>query len=252
MQPKQFKHLTLIFFISLGLFSTSEAFAGSKPGKAIKLSRTGGPVYSQLAADWWAYYLGIPLSMHPAVPTGGPVDCMINQRGPVWFIPSPPGFEPRHYSCTIKRKALFFPLLTQLAINDPEFPPHMSLDEKRSFLDGAEQVFCGRAVLDGVQTSRTTPTVFIQSTTFTYESGVDGMPDIFELLPGDLFDSEAVAGGLHVLLPPLTAGRHTLQIVGGVGCNEVDGEPAFLILDNTYELTVIGRNNKHDDDDDQD
>lgn len=247
MQSQYFRNLSLILFISLSLPGSGDALAKSNPGQALKASRIAGPIYSQLAADWWIYYTGIPLSSHPAAPLGGPVDCMINQSGPIWFIPSPAGFEPRHYSCTIKRRALFFPLLTQLVINVPELPPPWSLDEKRSFLDSVEQVFCGRAVLDGVQTSRFAPTVFIQSTIFAYESGVDGMPDIFGLLPGDLSDSETVAGGLHVLLPPLSAGEHTLQIVGGVGCNDIDGEPAFLILDNTYELTVIGGNGKHDD-----
>ena len=247
MQSQYFRNLGMTLFVSLSLLVSGDTLAKSNPGQPLKMSRVAGPIYSQLVADWWIYYTGIPLSNHPAVPLGGPVDCMINQSGPIWFIPTPAGLEPRHYSCTIKRRALFFPLLTQLVINDPEYPPPWSLEEKRSFLDGAEQVFCGRAVLDGVQTSRSTPTLFIQSTVFSYESGVDGMPDVFGLLPGDLSDSETVAGGLHVLLPPLSAGEHTLQIVGGVGCNDVDGEPAFLILDNTYELTVIGGNRKHDD-----
>jgi len=250
MQTKSIANLTLIFFVAFGLLSTGEVHAGSKPGASLKLSRTVGPGYSRLAAEWLDYYVGIPASIHPASSLGGPVDCMINQRGPVWFIPSPAGFEERHYSCTIKRRALFFPVLTQFVVNDPIFGPPWSLEEKRSFLDGAEQVFCGRVVLDGVQTSRSTPTVFIQSDTTNYESGVDGMMDIFGGSPGDFSDSEAVSGGLHVLLPPLSAGEHTLRIVGGVGCNDIDGEPAFLVLDNTYELTVIGRKNKHDDDDD--
>lgn len=227
---------------------TSDALAGSKPGNAAKQARTVGPVYSRLAANWWEYFFGIAPSVHPATQPDGVVDCMINQRGNVWFIPSPgPDVAPRHFSCAIKSRTLFFPLLTQLFFNFGPF--NDTLEEKRAFLDGVDDAFCGQAWLNGEQTSRFTPTAIIQSISFTYESGVDGEADIFGFLPGDILDTESVAGGYFVLLQPLPEGTHTLRITGGVGCDIDTGEPLFG-LDNTYTLTVIDDDDSDDDDSD--
>ena len=241
-------------FVSLALVSASDSLAKSNSGKATKLAKIAGPVYAKLAADWWDYFINIPRDVHPALQPDGPVDCMINQRGNVWFIPSPgPDDIPRHFSCVIKRRTLFLPLLTQPVFDHPPFFGEIgtTLENKRNFLDGVDNAFCGRAWLDGEQTSRTTPTVIIQSVPFLYESGVDGAPDVFGLTPGDVFDPEALAGGYWVLLPPLSEGEHTLRITGGVGCDPDTGEPLFG-LDNTYTLTVVDDDDDGDDDDDDD
>lgn len=210
-----------------------------------------GKTYANLAAEWWLYHSDLPPGINPSTLPPGPIDCKANQRGRVWFIPSPAGFQPLEFSCTIKRRALFFPLISQILFNDPNFPPGLSLAEKRQFLDFNEQFLCGRAFLNGEQTSRAYPTVYIQSKAFTYESGADGMMDIFGYLPGEVLDTETVASGYFVLLPPLPHGEHTLRIVGGLGCTLEDGEPEILIVDNTYHLTVagFGRRNSNKDDD---
>lgn len=227
----------------IGLLASSPASADFKSLKAIWMSYNAGDVYSELVADWWLYWLGLPPDKDPTFLEDGPIDCKVNQRGRIWFIPSPASFEPRYFSCEIEQRALFFPILTAIIFNSDIFPPefYVTLEEKREFLDGDADLVCGRAWLDGVQISRTEPMVIIQSPTFTYDSGYEGGPDIFGFLPGEVVDTETLAGGRHVLLPPLSPGRHTLRIKGGLACDIDTLEPEVLIVDNTYELTVKKR-----------
>ena len=227
----------------VALLSANTASADFTSLRASWMAQNAGPVYAELVGRWWQYWLGLPPEQDPTFLPDGPIDCGLNQRGLIWFIPSPASFEPRFFSCEVKSRPLFFPILTQIIFNSIVFPPDffVTLEEKREILDFNDDFLCGRAWLDGELISRTHPTIINQSSTFTYNSGFMGGPDIFGFLPGEVTDTEAVAGGRHVLLPPLSPGLHTLRIVGGLSCDPDTLEPAVLILDNTYELTVVKR-----------
>ena len=95
------------------------------------------------------------------------------------------------------QRALFFPLIDRLVFaGGPFFPPDWTVEDKRQVVEDSMLEMCNvTAKLDGVNANRTVPTALVQTPTFPYQSGVDGGGGLFGLLPGDVDDPEALAGG---------------------------------------------------------
>lgn len=158
---------------------TSYASAG-KDGSRAGQAKAFGKTYGEWGAAWWQYLLGIPADIHPGLQPDGVVDCMINQSGPVWFIPSP-CCEVTHFECAIPQRALFFPLIDRLVFaGGPFFPPDWTVEDKRKVVEDSMLEMCNvTATLDGVNANRTVPTALVQTPTFPYQSGVDGGGGLF-------------------------------------------------------------------------
>lgn len=247
-----------VAIIALGLFgvvSGASAGGGDDRGRGVvgaQVKKIPATV-RQLGAAWWEYFIGIPFETHPAQAPDGPIDCSLNQRGPVWYIPSPgPTNVVRNFSCDIPQRSLFFPILTQVTFNADGifFPEGTPLEVKREFIeDGVQNFFCNQtATIDGVPTNYRSPNIIAQTDPFRYRSGVNGGPDGLGLPPDLVNDPEAIAGGTWVLLAPLSRGHHELRIRAGV-CNPETGDEDFF-LDTTYQLNVVRGRRRGDDDHD--
>jgi hypothetical protein len=188
---------------------------------------------SELSAQWWQWALSIPTAQNPQLDTTG-ANCMIGERGPVWFLAGVFGGGAATRSCSIPADTtLFFPVVNSVQINTPNV--------------------CGSGPGNvSVRDLRQAASAGLAGTTFSVE--MDGKPfngivriqsDVFAtVLPGDnVFDapcggpgtvpagiySPSVDDGFYALLNSLKIGQHTLRI-------RAQGP---VPQDVTYQLTVV-------------
>lgn len=175
----------------------------------------------QLSAQWWQWAFSIPAATNPLVDGTG-ANCMIGQRGPVWFLAGTfTGSTPVARNCTVPEgAALFFPVINSFAINAPDCDGRaFSVAELRAqtaaVIDQATDL---SVLLDNgpvKQLRRVRSMVF--ATTFP-RGDVLGAPCI---VPGQLY-SPSVDDGWYVKLRGLAAGQHTLSIRGAAGGAALD------------------------------
>ena len=188
---------------------------------------------SILSAEWWQWALSIPTSVTPPV---GTHECMVGQRGPVWFLAGLFGDGTVIRTCSVPDgKALFFPVINFVNINTPNLagqgPENLPVSTLRAqaaeFIDGATNL---SVTVDGVTITNLRR---IRSRVFEValpEDNVFGAPTGIY--------SPAVDDGIYVLLHPLPAGSdHTLHFhaerpPGTFNSKEV-------IQDVTYKLTIV-------------
>lgn len=195
---------------------------------------------SELSALWWQWALSIPAAQNPQLDQNGG-DCMVGQRGPLWFLSGPFGGGTVTRSCSIPAdRVLFFPVLNSIEFNTPNVcgqgPQNISVPTLRQaavqMLNGATDM---AVQLDDASINNL---LHIQSNVFDValpESNVFDAPCAAARLgnvPAGVF-SPAVDDGFYVLLGPLTIGSHTLHIHG-----KIPGSQGFVV-DVTYKLKVI-------------
>jgi hypothetical protein len=144
-----------------------------------------------LTAQWWQWAVSIPVDQNPqSDPTGQ--DCMVGQRGDLWFLAGVFAGGSVTRSCSIPEgKTLFFPIINEIDLNAPNVCG-----------DGPEN--------DSVTDLRQATKAFIDAVPLSSVKGqIDGKPvtfrriqsQVFALaLPDDNeFDAACVAAGLgHV------------------------------------------------------
>jgi hypothetical protein len=194
------------------------------PGILPPRSHPYGKTYGEWSALWWTWFMSLPINgpiPHPAFDAPG-FDVTEGQSGQVWFLAAPFGTVSR--SCTIPiGKALFVGLLNAEASSLEGYGT--SAAEQ---LDGAEQqaaaiatIFC---TIDGVAVQNIN-VYKVASPQFSFTAPT---PWIFGSTGGT---GTSVADGYYVMLPPLSAGAHTLEFGGTL--------PSFVLsMDMTYHLTV--------------
>jgi hypothetical protein len=186
-----------------------------------------------LTAQWWQLFLSIPTTANPLLdPTGA--NCMVGQRGSVWFLAGSFLGGPITRSCSIPAgKKLFFPVINYVNINTPGV--------------------CGQAGSLSVRELRAAIAPFID-TAFNMSVTLDGQPvadlvrvrsKVFEVTepedniflapcggdsPAGTY-SPAVDDGYYALLNPLSLGTHNLHIH-----SEATGN---FIEDITYNITIV-------------
>lgn len=74
-----------------------------------------------LTAQWWQWAVSIPVDQNPqSDPTGD--DCMIGQRGDIWFLAGVFSGGPASRSCSVPEgKTLFFPIINEIDVAIPGF-----------------------------------------------------------------------------------------------------------------------------------
>lgn len=211
---------------------------------------TSGKTYGEWSAAWWQWLYSIPASQSPHLAQGA-VDCTLGQSGSVWFLTGGNPGTTAVRSCTVARsKALFFPVLNAIWLNEPG--ESFTVAEKRDLLDkvlaDTDPGFLAdfglpgtracrlESTIDGLPTSYYTPTARVQSPAFPANTG----PEPVGSFPPGLFDAQAISDGFWVMLPPLAPGQHTLHFVGRV-CefDNFNDHPFFPPIDITYNLTVL-------------
>jgi hypothetical protein len=184
-----------------------------------------------LTAEWWQWALSIPTPQNPLLDATGE-DCMIGQRGSVWFLA---GFLGNGgavtRTCSVPDNTmLFFPVINQVWFNTPGKcgNPSQNLTVKelrklsKNTIDQAHDlsVKVDEKPLEKNRLQR------IQSQVFEFAFPSDN-------LCGDLPEgiySPSVDDGYYVILEPLKRGNHTIHI-GAQGADK-------LIEDITYNLNV--------------
>src|SRR4051812_3952959 len=73
-----------------------------------------------LTPAWQEWALSIPASVNPVTDLNGD-DCMVGQRGPIWFLAgNPPGASPVARTCSVPAdKTLFFPVVNAISFSLP-------------------------------------------------------------------------------------------------------------------------------------
>jgi hypothetical protein len=191
---------------------------------------------SGLTAEWWQSMLSVPPGVNPAVdPTGA--DCMVGQRGPVWLLAGTFSGGSAIRNCSIPLgESLFFPVVNFVNINTPncnQGTGNLSAETLRSqiapIVDGAANL---SVKVDGEPAKNI---VRVKSVVFAVALPVDnvfgpnacgtgiGLSGVF---------SPAIDDGFYTLLPPLSAGKHTLHIFGQMPA-------AGVTVDVTYNLTIV-------------
>lgn len=199
-------------------------------------SNAFGMGYAELGAAWLEWALAAPAATNPILDPDGSYGAM-GQSGKVWFLAGTTG-GPATRSLTVPTgTALFFPVVNSFWVNTPELgdPPWSDEQEAlaRSILatdvDTAQNL---KLQIDG-KSYAVTPEYRVPSTVGSCDLPADNLFVYFGIpvLPGP---HECVADGYWALLPPLSAGKHTIRFAGGFASSG-------FALDVTYNITVRPR-----------
>src|SRR3977135_307904 len=102
-------HVFTIIGIILGLTVAAQMAAADKEDAL--------PPLPALTAQWWQWALSIPTDQNPTLDTNGQ-DCMIGQRGSVWFLAGIFGGGTVSRTCAVPEDTtLFFPLINAINFN---------------------------------------------------------------------------------------------------------------------------------------
>ena len=216
---------------ALGLMTpVSVAFADSGSHVVVPPNSTAyGNKYSEWSAEWWQFVLSIPASENPLFDVDGS-QCVLGQRGPVWFLVGwfGPGVATR--TCSIPEgKALFFPVINLVDVNTATQTVKELRAETAPCLDAVTSL---SVVLDGVPIAKLREKFRVRSEVFEVTLPAD---NLFGIGAGTY--SPAIDDGFYVMLKPLSIGMHTLHFEGAsAGCPLLGGPFSVAV---TYDLTVV-------------
>lgn len=207
-----------------------------------------GRTYGEWSAEWLQWAFSIPVASNPLFDNG---DCGIGQSGPVWFLGGKicqvgtPCNRNATRSCSVPAgKALFFPVewVSDSAPEEPafgcgnSFPPLISgtSTEMRKCVESILNYLLEGAKFEADVDGKTVgqlKTFRLQSPAFEFTLPADNVLNATGEGPFAAGTySPVVEDGIYLLLPPLSAGSHTVHW-GGTFINE----PNQNI---TYNLTV--------------
>ena len=189
-----------------------------------------------LTAEWWQWEISIPSDHNPQLDTTGE-DCMVGQRGLVWFLAGVGAGGPATRTCSVPEgNTLFFPVINYVNINAPNVcgqgPENMTVKEMRAsskaFIDPVTNVKVQVDDHKDVKARRVQSQVFEVAipgdNVFNAPCGGPGT------VPAGIY-SPAVDDGYYVILEPLKPGKHTIHFQA-----EQPSQPKTDVI---YDLTVI-------------
>ena len=190
------------------------------------------PPASHLATSWWQWALETPASENPLTDTTGQF-AAVNQSGRVWFLAGNPGGTTVRTISVPSGKALFFPIVNFFDAEDGIavgggrlFGIPRPVQVAQTFVSNVIATATGLSCeVDGSPVPITAANLE-QSTPFSLHLPAD---NILGVPAGVYFP--AVDSGYYVLLPPLSAGQHTIHWEGSLTFFS-------LSLDVTYNITV--------------
>jgi hypothetical protein len=229
------RYTRIVFSGALALLlAVMTGLAEAGPNPLPPNSNAYGRGYAELTADWLEWVTSIPSAANPLFDPDGTY-AAVGQSGTVWFLvgTTTSGAVTRTVTVPVGT-ALFFPIVNYFWVNTPEYgdpawSPAQEADV-RDFLAGVVDTAHDVVLeIDG------RPVPNINHLRVSGAVGACTLPDdnIFGVpfAPGP---HECVADGYWALVPPLSAGNHTIHFAGGIAAT------AFS-LDVTYEITVRGR-----------
>jgi hypothetical protein len=190
------------------------------------------PPASHLATSWWQWALETPASGNPLTDTTGQF-AAVNQSGRVWFLAGNPGGTTVRTITVPSGKALFFPIVNVFDAEDGIvvgggrlFGIPRPVQVAQMFVSNVIATATGLSCeVDGNPLPITTANLE-QSTPFSLHLPADNILGV----PAGVY-YPAVDSGYYVLLPPLSAGQHTIHWAGSITFFP-------LSLDVTYNITV--------------
>ncbi len=202
----------------------------ANPGVAPLGSNAFGDTYSGWSAEWWKWWISIPVADHPGA--GG--DCRVGQAGKVFYLSADYTGSPE-VSCTVPTGKVVLFAIANVECSDVEPPPFYGADEaaRRECAAGWADLIdvdSLQATLDGRELTDL-GAYRASSPDFTFLYPAD---NIFGI-PGGPGTGQSVSDGYWVLLAPLSAGEHTLSFSG---C--FDEAAGGFCFEATYKLTVAG------------
>jgi hypothetical protein len=228
--------------IALAVFVVAFATTGSTFAQQAVAKTSSGTDLDVLVAQWWQWALSIPTTVNPLGDANG-ANCMVGQRGPVWFLAGAFNGGTVIRACSVPEGAtLFFPVVNAINFNTPNVcgqgPGSISVSDLRAisagFIAGASKLSAS------VDSQPVSPLKHIKSVVFEVALPID---NVFNALcggPGTVppnIYSPAVDEGVYVLLKPLKVGRHTLHI-------HAENSSQGFVEDITYDLTVVSTESK--------
>ena len=219
---------------------------GMKPGAAgflLVVVLLGGSIpspaqsESQLpagtTAQWWQYAISIPGGVNPLLDATGD-NCVVGQRDPIWFLTGTLFGGTAKRTCVLPAgEWLFFPVINSLQVNTPGVcgqATSLSVAEMRSL--AATLIDSVTSMSVEVDRKPVNNVLRIKSNVFATTFPDDNVFDPYCGGPGSVppgVYSRSVDDGYYVLLKPLSAGKHTLQI---------DATSGSTVVKVTYYLTV--------------
>jgi hypothetical protein len=190
------------------------------------------PPASHLATRWWEWALETPASENPLTDTTGQF-AAVNQSGRVWFLAGNPGGTTVRTITAPSGKALFFPIVNVFDVEDAIIAGGVKLFLVPQPVQLA-QMFVSNVIATATGLSCEVDGSPVQITAANLEQSTPfsvRLPDdnILGVPAGVYFP--AVDSGYYVLLPPLSAGQHTIHWAGSITFFS-------LSLDVTYNITV--------------
>ena len=210
------------------------------PGVVPPGSNAYGKSYANWSAEWWKWSLKIDTAVHPSL--GG--SCTEGQSGKVFFIAAD-FFGGVGVPCTIPAGKAVFVAIVNAECSTLEPPPFHGGDE-------AELLDCARCWGDHIVPSSVTATLdgVPLASLASYRAASPVFP--FEVPANNIFgipgpaSGQSASDGYWLMLPPLSAGVHTLSFSGAFdfpdedeGCDGSGGGFSFG-FGGDYVLTVKG------------
>jgi hypothetical protein len=226
-----------------------------EPGRMPPRAETRGDSSEDWSAAWWQWALTIPDGpAHPLYDQTGE-HCGVGQHGGVWFLagtsadedPDTPTLEVTR-ACTLPTgKAIFFPIVN-IACSTLEAPPFGPLpgevwgDAELSacaarFIDGPVALVRGLRVSLDDRSLKQLDACRARSPLFRFTLPSPNILGVAVPEAQETVDGQAVSDGYYVMLPPLSAGEHRLEVRGKF----VDPDTHELVfgLDVAYDLRVV-------------
>lgn len=215
-----------------------------------------GKAYSEWTAEWWKWHLALAASDHPAFSLDG-ANCHAGQSGKVWFLAGAftTEFPENEFSTIIRElcivptsKAIFFPIIN-VGCSTIEAEPFRLIEDSgysnaetcaSNFVDGTIAIVDDLSVTIDGKVLNITDAYRSPSPVFEFEFN-DPDDNILGVGCGleDCDNARAASDGYWVMLPPLSAGEHTVQFTGSF--RDPVTHDLFFGLDVTYEITVENR-----------
>jgi hypothetical protein len=190
------------------------------------------PPASHLATSWWQWVFETPASENPLTDTTGQF-AAVNQSGRVWFLAGNVGGTTVRTITVPSGKALFFPIVNVFDVEDAIIAGGVKLFLVPQPVQVA-QAFVSNVIATATSLScevdgspvPVTAANLEQSMPFSLHLPADNILGV----PAGIY-YPAVDSGYYVLLPPLSAGQHTIHWAGSITFFS-------LSLDVTYNITV--------------
>lgn len=225
--------------VALVVFVMASATTGSTFAQQAVAKAPTETDLNVLVAQWWQWALSIPTAVNPQEDVNG-ANCMVGQRGPVWFLAGVFNGGTVTRSCSVPDEAaLFVPVINAINFNTPNVcgqgPGSIPVSDLRAL--SAAFIAGGSKLSASVDSQAVSPLKHIRSVVFEVALPID---NVFNALcigaglgtvPPNIY-SPAVDEGIYVFLKPLKVGRHTLHI-------HAENSSQGFVEDITYDLTVV-------------